>query len=162
VTVTSTGSSSRTRSASEQRGDIVTYPPMPLVTDLTRFFWEGAARHRLLIARCTECGFYVHPPRPGCRRCLSEALAPAEVSGRGTLWSYTVSVTAYHPYWAGKVPYVLAVVELAEQPGLGVTTNVIDCPEDELRAGLPVEVTFREAAPGLTLPVFRPAAGGPS
>lgn len=135
----------------------IVYPPMPEITELTRFFWEGAARRQLLIARCADCGFYVHPPRPGCRRCLSENLAPAEVSGRGTVWAYTVSVTAYHPYWADKVPYVLAVVELAEQEGLGVTTNVIDCPESLLRVGLPVEVTFREAAPGLTLPVFRPA-----
>jgi uncharacterized OB-fold protein len=134
------------------------YPPMPEMTALTRFFWEGAARHALLIARCADCGFYVHPPRPACRNCLSENIAPHEVCGRGTVWAYTVSVTAYHPYWTGKVPYVLAVVELDEQPGLGVTTNIVGCPEDLLRVGLPVEVTFQEAAPGLTLPVFRPAA----
>jgi uncharacterized OB-fold protein len=134
------------------------HPPMPELTSLTRFFWEGAARHELLIARCADCGFYIHPPRPGCRNCLSGTMVPTQVSGRGTVWAYTVSVTAYHPYWTDKVPYVLAVVELDEQPGLGVTTNIVDCPGHLLRVGLPVEVTFQDAAPGLTLPVFRPVA----
>ncbi|WP_238428948.1 Zn-ribbon domain-containing OB-fold protein [Frankia nepalensis] len=90
-------------------------------------------------------------------------LAPEEVSGRGAIYMYTVAVTAFHPFWKDKVPYTIAVVELAEQPGLGVTTNIVDCPEKLLRVGLPVEATFVETAPGLTLPMFRPAirATGP-
>ncbi|WP_157488964.1 OB-fold domain-containing protein [Pseudofrankia sp. DC12] len=137
----------------------VVYPPMPELTDNTRFFWEGAARRELLILRCQDCGYYVHPPRPICRRCLSVNMTPERVSGLGTLYTYTVSVAAYHPYWTDKVPFVLAVVELDEQPGLAVTTNIIDCPEKRLRVGLPVEVTFTDAAPGLTLPVFHPRSG---
>lgn len=135
---------------------VVVYPPMPQLTELTRSFWAGAAAHRLMILRCQECGYYVHPPRPICRRCLSTEMAAERVSGRGLLYAYTVTTAAFHRYWADKVPYVLAIVELAEQPGLGVTTNIVDCPEELLRVGLPVEATFREAAPGLTLPLFRP------
>jgi uncharacterized OB-fold protein len=134
----------------------VPLPPLPEVSDLTRPFWDGAANHELRIMRCQACGFYVHPPRPICRRCLSTEMDAERVSGRGTLYSYSVAVTAYHPYWSDKVPYVLAIVELDEQPGLGVTTNIVDCPEDVLRVGLPVEVSFVDAAPGLTLPVFHP------
>jgi uncharacterized OB-fold protein len=133
------------------------YPPMPEPTELTRPFWEGAARHRLMIARCQRCGYYLHPPRPICKRCLSWDIAPAEVSGHGVIYSYTVTPNAFHPYWADKIPYVVAFVQLNEQPGLRLTTNIVDCPEESLRVGLPVEVAFKESAPGLTLPVFKPA-----
>jgi uncharacterized OB-fold protein len=133
------------------------YPPLPAPDDLTRFFWDGLKQHRLLILRCQECGNYIHYPRPICNKCLSMNLAPDQVSGRGTLYSYTVTMQAFHPYFADKVPYVLAVVELVEQEGLKITTNIIDCPENRLHIGMPVEVVFREVAPGFTLPLFRPA-----
>lgn len=137
-------------------GEPVVYPPMPRHTPLTRAFWEGAAEHRLLIMRCRSCGFWLHPPRPICRRCRSWDVAPEEVSGRGVLYTYTVTSTPFHPYWADKVPYVVAVVTLEEQPDLRLITNIVDCPEERLHVGLPVEVTYVDAAPGLTLPVFRP------
>ena len=132
-------------------------PPMPAPDDLTQFFWDGVNQGKLMILRCQGCGFYVHYPRPICRRCLSTDLEPTQVSGRGTLYSYTVAIQPFHPYFVEKVPYVIAVVELPEQEGLRVTTNIIDCPEEKLKAGLPVEVVFNEVAPGLTLPLFKPA-----
>ena len=132
------------------------YPPLPAPDALTQFFWDGVNDRRLLILRCQACGHYIHYPRPVCNRCLSTDLAPAQVSGRATLYSYTVTVQAFHPYFVDKVPYVLAVVELPEQAGLKLTTNIIDCPEEQLRIGMPVQVTFQEVGPGLTLPLFRP------
>ena len=133
------------------------YPPVPEPGALTEFYWEAVREHRLEILRCQSCGFYVHYPRPICNRCLSEELAPEPVSGRGTLYAYTVAVQPFHPYFVDKVPYVLAVVELEEQPGLRLTTDIVDCDEARLKVGLPVEVTFREVAPHVTLPLFRPA-----
>ncbi len=141
----------------QQASSGVLYPPLPDPDDLTRFFWEGVKQHRLLILRCQECGNYIHYPRPICNKCLSMNLAPDQVSGRGTLYSYTVTMQAFHPYFVDKVPYILAVVELSEQEGLKLTTNIIDCPENRLHIGMPVEVVFREVAPGFTLPLFRPA-----
>ncbi len=139
-------------------GEPIVYPPMPRPTPLTRHFWEGAAEHRLVILRCQACGFWLHPPRPICRRCRSWDVGPEAVSGRGELYAYTVTETPFHPYWACRVPYVVAVVTLEEQPDLRVITNVVDCPEEDLHVGLPLAVTYVEAAPGLTLPVFRPVA----
>jgi uncharacterized OB-fold protein len=141
----------------QQASSGVLYPPLPDPDALTRFFWDGVQQHRLLILRCQECGNYIHYPRPICNKCLSMNLAPDQVSGRGTLYSYTVTMQAFHPYFVDKVPYILAVVELAEQEGLKLTTNIIDCPENRLHIGMPVEVVFREVAPGFTLPLFRPA-----
>jgi uncharacterized OB-fold protein len=132
-------------------------PPIPAPDPLTQFFWDGVKEHRLLILQCQNCGHYIHWPRPICRMCLSTNLAPKQVSGHATLYSWTVTVQPFHPFWIDKVPYVLATVELVEQPGLKMATNIIDCPEEKLRVGLPLQVVFKEVAPGLTLPLFRPA-----
>jgi len=135
----------------------VMFPPMPMPDPLTAFFWEGVNRHRLLILRCQACGHHVHYPRPICDRCQSTDLVPEEISGRATVYSYAVVMQAFHPYFADKLPYVVAVVEADEEPGLRLTTNIIECQEADLAVGMPVRVEFREVAPSLTLPLFRPA-----
>jgi uncharacterized OB-fold protein len=131
-------------------------PPRPLPSPLTQFYWDGVAEHRLLALRCTNCRKYIHPPRAICRFCLCTELEPAQLSGRATLYTWTVVEQAFHPFFADKLPYVYAAVELEEQEGLRMVTNVVDHPFDELHAGMPLEVTFREVAVGLTLPQFRP------
>jgi uncharacterized OB-fold protein len=134
-----------------------TYPPLPLATPLTQFFWDGCKAHKLMILRCQACGWFVHYPRPVCNKCLSTELAPEEVSGRASLYAYTVTVQAFHPYFVDKLPYTLAVVELEEQPGLRITTNMVDTEEAALRTGMPVKLAWREVAPDLTLPMFTKA-----
>jgi uncharacterized OB-fold protein len=133
-----------------------TYPPLPEPSDLTRFFWEGVNDHKLLILRCNRCGFYMHLPREVCRSCLSTDLSPAQVSGRAVLDTWTFPNQPFDAFYQARMPYVLAVVELEEQEHLKLLTNIIDCPEDELRIGLPVTVVFEEVAPGVTLPLFAP------
>jgi uncharacterized protein len=135
-----------------------TYPPLPRINPMTQFFWDGCRAHKLLILRCQACGTFIHYPRPVCRVCLSTDLAPEEVSGRAQLYAYTVVVQAFHPYFVDKLPYTLAVVELEEQAGLRLTTNLLDVPESELRTGLPVRLVWRDVAPDLVLPMFTKAA----
>ncbi len=132
-------------------------PPMPVPDASTQFFWEGAAAHRLMILACLDCASFLHPPRPVCPFCGSTAQEPKEVSGQASLYTWTVVERAFHPFFADKVPYVYATVELAEQPGLRMITNVVDCPPEDLHISMPLTVTFREVAPELTLPLFRPA-----
>jgi uncharacterized protein len=131
-------------------------PPVPAPGPLTRFYWEAVDRHQLMILRCQTCGHYVHYPRPICDRCQSMELAPGEVSGRATLYSYTVVMQAFHPYFVDRIPYVLAVVELVEEPGLRVTTNIVGVPEEDLKIGMPLEVVFTAVTDYLTLPMFEP------
>jgi uncharacterized OB-fold protein len=134
-----------------------TSPPPPAPDELTRFFWEAAREHRLEILRCQACGTYLHPPRPVCRACLSMDVAPEEVSGRATLYTWTVVEQAFGAYYATQVPYVYATVELVEQADLRLVTNVVDVPWQDLRAGMDLVVTFHDLSPDLTLPRFRPA-----
>jgi uncharacterized OB-fold protein len=63
----------------------------------------------------------------------------------------------YHPAFREAIPYNVAVVELVEGPRL---VSTIDCPKDELKIGMEVEVGFQEAAEGFLLPIFRPVGGG--
>ena len=132
-------------------------PPLPLPDPLTQFFWDAAAEHKLMIQQCNDCGQHIHPPRPICRKCLSTDLAPVEVSGRATLYSWTVAEQAFHPYFADKLPYVYATVELEEQ-STKLITNIVGCPIGDLRVGMPLEVTFEPLGETITLPKFRPAS----
>jgi uncharacterized protein len=141
-------------------------PPPPALPDdpLTAFFWEGARRRELWIQRCQSCGTYIHLPRPVCRNCQSFDLAGEKVSGRGTLYSWTQTFKAFHPFFVARVPYLLATVTLVEQPGLQFVSNIIgvapDRVDDEVRIGTEVVVDFEELAPDYLLPVFRLANVG--
>jgi len=132
-------------------------PPIPLPDASSQFFWEGVARDELWILRCQNSGHYIHLPKPMCRFCQSRDLAPEQVSGRATLYSWTVAMQPFHPFFVDRIPYVIATVELVEQQRLMLVSNVVDCAEDDLRGDMPLEVVFREIAEGLTLPLFRPA-----
>jgi uncharacterized OB-fold protein len=128
-------------------------PPVPAVTALTEPFWRGGATGRLLIGRCRACGFWLHPPGPVCRRCHSKDVHPTPVSGRGRVRTFTVN----HQSWFPALPtlYVLAIVELDEQPGLQLLTRLVGCPAETVRSGLPVRVRF-EPHGDVYLPLFAP------
>jgi uncharacterized protein len=134
-------------------------PPVPELTDLNRFYWEAIREHRLELLRCQACGHFVHYPRPVCDRCQSVDLAPEGISGRGTLYSYCTVVQAGHPYFVDQVPYVIGVVDIAEEPGVRIPTGIIEHDDVVLRCGIPVEVAFRDLDPTLTLAFFRPVGG---
>ncbi len=129
--------------------------PVPQITDDNAAFWTGGRQGELLITRCTSCGYYLHPPSPRCPKCLSDAVAPSAVSGRGTVYSYTINRQAWVP--GLEVPFVLAIVELDEQPGLRLMTNLVECLPEEAAIGMPVEVAFVERGEAF-VPVFHKVA----
>jgi uncharacterized protein len=133
-------------------------PVRPAPGSLTSFFWEGAREHKLLIQKCGGCGRFQHPPEPVCHHCLSFALGPGEVSGAGTIYSFEIATQAFHPWFTDKIPFVIAVVELAEQPNLKLITNIVDVDPDAVRVGARVRVAWRHLDDEFTLPVFRLAA----
>jgi len=132
--------------------------PAPAPDDISRFFWDGASQGRLLVQRCGACGRFQYPPDIVCTFCQSEDVHGTEVSGRGTLYSFVVVDRAFHPGFVAHLPYVLALVELEEQPDLRLLANVVDADPGTLGIGMPVEVTF-ERRGDVTMPQFRPAGG---
>jgi len=128
-------------------------PPVPSPDELSAFYWEGARRGELLVQRCANCGHYLHPPDAACPRCASTELVAVAVSGRGVLYSFTVAHQAFDRAFVERVPYVLALVELVEQPGLRILTNIVGDPPESLSVGAPVTVTF-ETRGEWSLPQF--------
>jgi len=135
-------------------------PPTPMLDDLSRPYWDGARNGKLVVQRCAACGRFINWPRPACRFCLSDVLTFEEMSGRGTLYSYTITRQAFHPWFVDRVPYVVATIELEEQKGLMLVANLVECDDTGIRVGMPVEVVFVDVGPELTLPSFRPVAAG--
>jgi uncharacterized protein len=132
-------------------------PPFPRSTYYSEFFWEHAKRHQLAIQRCDRCQKLQHWPTPVCRHCSSFELSPSVMSGRGTLYTYTVCMQSFHPYFDSMIPLILAVIELEEQAGLKLVANLVECTESDATIGMPLEVTFQDVNEDLTLPQFRPA-----
>jgi uncharacterized OB-fold protein len=130
----------------------LTQRPLPQPDPETAFFWEAARKGELHILRCRDCGTYVHLPRPACRTCNGTDLAPARVSGRGVVHSFTVT---HFPLPGFEPPFAVALIELEEQPGLRLVSNVVDVAPDELEIGMEVEVTFGQVADDVTLPLFK-------
>ncbi len=125
----------------------------PLISDLTEFFWKGGKDGVLRMLACEACGMIIHPPSPVCPRCLSRSVAPRELSGKGTVYTYTVN---YQEWVPGQEPYSVAIVSLAEDESVRLTTNIVWCDPEDVRIGMDVEVQFVEWEE-LYLPCFRPA-----
>jgi uncharacterized OB-fold protein len=128
--------------------------PLPVPDALTGPYWKSVQERRLDLPRCTGCGKFHFYPRATCPHCGSGNLEWKTVSGRATVYSYTVVYRAPGPAFAAEVPYVVATLTLEEGPHL--MSNVVGCPSDTVRIGMPVKVDFRELE-GTLLPVFRPA-----
>jgi uncharacterized protein len=127
--------------------------PDPIVTEDNAVFWDAAADRRLVAQRCGDCGVLRHPPRPMCPHCHSLAIDVAELSGRGTLYSYAVLHHPRHP--AFDYPLLTALVELDE--GIRVVSNLIDIDAADIRIDMALQVAFAPTAGGRQVPVFRPA-----
>jgi uncharacterized OB-fold protein len=127
---------------------------IPEVTDLTRPYWAAARDGRLVVQRCDACGHAWHPPLPRCPHCHYASVSWREVSGTGTVYTYTVVTHPTHVALAGTVPYVVAIVELDEGPR--VVTGITGCAPSDVRAGMPVRVRFEAVTDEVTLPYFEP------
>jgi uncharacterized protein len=138
-----------------EESSVIDGRPLPQPDDVSRFFWDAATEHRLMLQRCGACGKLQYPPEVCCIHCQSEDFEIVEAAGRGVLYSYTVVGRPLHAGFVDALPYVVALLELDDQPGLRMIANLVDVPEGtKLECGMPVEVTFEDRG-GVTLPQFR-------
>lgn len=128
--------------------------PLPRPNEDTAPYWEAAHKGELRMQKCGACGLIRFPPSILCASCLSEQTEWVKLSGRGTVFSWIVIHQSQHPAFNPDTPYNVAIVELEEGPRMH--TNIVECENDDIRIGMPVEVVFDKVSDDVTLPKFRP------
>ena len=129
--------------------------PLSLAPEIDREFWEGCRRHEFLLQRCRVSGRY-HWPAVSDPETGRANMEWVRASGRGVVHTFSVIHQIFRPEFAERVPYNVIVVELEEGPFFH--SNLVDCPNDEIRVGMPVEVVFEDVSEDVSLPLFRPVS----
>jgi uncharacterized protein len=126
---------------------------VPTLHDRNRGFWTAGARDELHLLRCQACRYWIHPPGAMCPTCRQRDLQWEATSGKAVLYTYTLNHKAWNPLVP--VPYIIAMVELPEQAGLRMTSNIVNCALDGLFIGMPLRVIF-EQQDEFFIPLFEP------
>ncbi len=113
--------------------------PVPVPDPVTQFYWDAAKSGVLAIQGFPEIGHLQHPPSPvpevpGGAEGIPTAV---EVTGRGTLFAYTILHQPFHPGFVDAVPLIIGLTELDDAPGVRILTNIVEADPRQLRCGLP-------------------------
>ncbi len=128
--------------------------PLPLITGLSKVFWDGCKENKLLYQKCRDCGRVNFFPKMVCANCMSRNLEWKESKGKGKIYTFTVTYDAAPPEFMSSVPFALAVINLDE--GFSILSNIVDCDYEKLTCDMPVEVVFDPVTTEVTLPKFKP------
>ena len=132
--------------------------PAPMVDHHTLPFWEACGEQRLTVQCCTHCNHAQHPPSPICSECRHNEFEQVQVSGEGTLYTYTA---VHQPVtFEEKLPFIIAVVELDVsgtdcKNTVRMMTNMVDVEDSELAVGLPVTVAWEKMSDMVSIPRFK-------
>ena len=129
--------------------------PLPHIDEENRPWWEAVKRHELYVQKCRDCGDLRFHPRAQCTSCLSSRTEWIRCKGTGKIYTFTVTNQNQASGFRDSLPYVMAWVEVDE--GLKMLTNIVDCPPEQVKIGMPVEAVFDDVTPEVTLVKFRPA-----
>jgi uncharacterized protein len=135
--------------------DVKSHRPLPKIGAYldTKEFWEGAKRGKLMLQFCTVAQRYQHYPRPISLYSGRHSIEWREASGFGTVYSWTVTRSAW-PGHEARVPYICAYIDLDEN--VRFLCNLVDCREDEVKIGMPVEVRWDRVSENIFYPDFAP------
>ena len=128
--------------------------PIPRPAPESVPYWQAARSHRLELPHCNTCGKFWFPPAQSCPHCLAADFAWTAVSGVGKVFTFVVFHRVYHPAFAQDVPYVVALVELAEGPRL--LSNIVGVSPEAVSCDMRVKVVFDDVAEGVSVPKFTP------
>ena len=129
--------------------------PIPVPNEYTKPFWDAAKDGVLKLQRCQACRRFQHPPYTTCVNCMSIDLAFEPVSGKGTIYTYTIMYHTGDTRFAAAVPYASIIVELDDAPGALMASNLLGAPYTAAKVGRRVDVVFEKLNDEITLPQFR-------
>lgn len=134
------------------------YPDIQLTHDNIAHY-RALAEGRLVINRCSDCGYWIYPHRPLCPECWSWNVKPEEIGGQGRIFMFTLLYQLRDPDSRIHEPVNAAAVELAEQKGLRYLARIVNCSPQEIAHEMPVRLTLIEID-GKRWPAFEPIRGG--
>jgi uncharacterized OB-fold protein len=131
--------------------------PLPVPDVDSQQFWDSCKAHQLSAQRCAICKKFRWPPQAFCPDCYSWKFDWTKLSETGTVASFVVVHYVSIPAYQEDVPYVVAHITLDNTDNhITIISNVIGCPWEQVRVGMPVRVVFDDVTPEITLPKFRP------
>jgi uncharacterized OB-fold protein len=133
---------------------------IPPSSELTQPYWDAACKGELVVQHCGDCDQRPFPPRAHCPQCGSAELQWSKVSGRGTVYTFTIAHRPPHPVFSDQCPIAIAVVELEEGPRM--ISNIVGCEPADVEVGMAVQVVFEQIDDSdVALPVFSPVTAAP-
>lgn len=127
--------------------------PAPVPEPEAAEYWAAARDGRLLVQRCETCGHTQLYARDRCLACRGP-VSWVEASGEGTIYTFTVIRQNYARPFKSWMPYVVALVDLAEGPRL--MTNVVGIDPDAVRVGMAVRAKFETVSDEAGIVLFEP------
>jgi len=130
----------------------------PPLTEFTTPFWDATREQRLLLPWCRSCDEPFWFPRETCPRDLSPDIEWRPAEGGGVVHAVSVMPKPANPLMAGREPYVVALIDLAE--GVRMMSTVVDGDPWSVGVGDRVVLAWEPLSDGRQLYVFsRDGAG---
>ena len=84
-------------------------PPLPTPTDRTKPFWDGLREGKVRIQYSPSSEQWVFYPRSHAPLTLADDLEWREISGEGTLYTYTIARRPTAPDFASEAQQIIVV-----------------------------------------------------
>jgi len=130
------------------------YEVAPQVDQDSEPYWNYLREHNPHLQKCVQCSKFRFPPAPSCPYCGALSSNWVPISGKGTVYSWTVVHHPVDPRLANEVPFVVALVELEE--GIRVGARLIGIEHDKVKAGMSLKAYYSDMSNGFTLMNFEP------
>ena len=129
--------------------------PVPTPSPLTKPFYDGLKKGKLMLPRCQDCNRVHWYPRYICPFCHSINIAWIQGSGEGRIHTFAVQHRASGG-WAKEVPFVTAFIDLNEGDRMATVLRGIDpAVPSAIKIGSKVRVEFEKAAQDIYIPFWR-------
>ena len=102
-------------------------------------FYKHLAQGKLMAGKCTKCGKIHLPPRTLCDNCFSQEFTWTEISGKGTLLTFSVIHIAPQQFQP-LAPYAVGIVQL--ENGLKLPGMISGATPEQLHIGMPLTIDF--------------------
>ena len=132
--------------------------PLPRITEDSEPYWRSAREQAARMQRCARCSTFRFYPSKACHHCGGLDAEWVQVSGEGTVYSYTVVHRAGVGAFAQRMPFALVLVTLDEGPTM--MANLLDDAgndvTEDVAIGMRVRMSYEVVTDEITLPVFVP------